>query len=262
MIFDLHSDFPTAVRQNELHSLARSFAPNEVIGAIWTSEMGDIALYRVESITRELLVLGYRTIAIEDIGFLGENNGYERFDFCRYAYCTLTWNYNNAFGGGAADDGKLTAAGRAAIKAMLGAGCALDVAHLNRRTFFEAVEASNRVICSHTGFNSHFRSLDDSQVKLLIERGAPIGLACVRAFTDAVDISSFARVIDMFCQKYGCDNLCIGTDYFGSTDIPPDMDDYQKLSKVGDTLFSYGYRTQDIDKIFYGNAKTFFTTET
>ncbi|MBD5132337.1 MAG: hypothetical protein HDT28_07120 [Clostridiales bacterium] len=259
MIFDLHNDFPTVYAPERYKSyLEQCRVKNAVItGAIWTSEFKSDALARVKFITDSLR---YKTapqkcyIAIEDIGFLAEGDAYKKFDFGPYIYCSLTWNYNNAFAGGALDNGVLTEKGKSVIDFINASSCAVDLAHLNKRSFYSVLEQARKIVCSHTGFNSHQRSLDDGQIHAIIERGGVIGLCTVTAFTGASSCLEFEAIIDRFVQKHGVDNLAIGTDFKGSTDIPSDLADYGAISVLNYNLRKRGYGEDDIKKIFFDNA--------
>lgn len=256
MIFDLHNDFPTAIDKTRFNAYA-SACEGKVTAAIWTSEFDTVdAETRVADILGALSGLN-EPIAIEDIGFLGENERYEIFDFSKFFYCSLTWNHNNRFAGGALDDGDLTKIGRRAIRRM-NCACAVDLAHLNKKSFFAALDVAKHPICSHTGFNSHPRSLDGDQIKALVMRNAPIGLCAVAKFTDAYTAAELADVMDGFVQSYGIDRLCLGTDFNGSVDLPKDLKSYDDLYRVADRLNKLGYRQKDIDNIFYGNAMRFY----
>lgn len=256
MIFDLHNDYPTASDEKDIKRYSAS-VDGIITAAIWTTDMrGDVA-GRVKSLTEALSALG-TPAAIEDIGFLGKQ--YRAFDFSRYLYCSLTWNYDNEFAGGALDDGALTAQGKEVVGLMNKVGCYVDVAHLNKKSFYGVIDTAERVLCSHTGFNSHPRSLDDAQIRALIDRRAVIGLCTVTAFTDAHDATEFADVTDGFVQRYGSDNLAIGTDFNGSTDIPRDISDYDGMDGVARLLLDRGYNSVDVYKIFYGNAYGIYRT--
>ena len=257
MLFDLHNDFATRFLNADY---CKFRSTNIVTAAIWTSELSD-AKSRVNDITRRLKEAGHAHIAIEDIGFTAHGEGYKQFDFSTYFYCSLTWNYNNAFAGGALDDGRLTPIGKCAIKAIEDGGCCIDLAHLNKKSFYDALDSAKNVLCSHTGFNRHPRSLDEGQIKALVERNAVIGLCTVQAFSDAHSAILFADVIDRFVQKYGCDNLALGTDFNGSDDIPDDINDYDKLLNVHDILINRGYSQSDVNKIFFENANTLYNKE-
>lgn len=259
MLFDLHNDFPTRFFNADYCRYVTH--NNTVTAAIWTSEFTGDAESSVNYITERLTAIGHMPIAIEDIGFLADNEKFKYFDFSRYLYCSLTWNYNTAFAGGALDDGRLTELGKTVIRIIEDSGCYIDLAHLNKKSFYDVLDCATNVLCSHTGFNGHQRSLDGRQIKALIARKAVIGLCTVRSFTDAHSVEQFANVIDAFVQKYGCDCLALGTDFNGSDDIPDDINDYEKLLKVRDILYSRGYDSQSVNKIFFDNANILYKME-
>ncbi|MDE6028918.1 MAG: membrane dipeptidase [Clostridiales bacterium] len=260
MLFDLHNDFPTRFFRAD-YSEYTDKRNGTITAAIWTSQFGGDAVDRVNDITARLSAVGHTPIAIEDIGFTASNELYKRFDFSRYLYCSLTWNYNTAFAGGALDDGRLTEHGKSVIRVIEDGGCYIDLAHLNEASFYDVLDCAKNVLCSHTGFNDNPRSLDDMQIKALVARNAVIGLCVVQAFTGAHSAEEFAEVIDRFVQKYGCDSLALGTDFNGSDDIPDDIDDYDKLLKVRNILYDRGYDRQLVNKIFFDNANDIYANK-
>lgn len=257
MFFDLHNDFPTRFLNTDY---CRYIGTTDgiITAVIFTTEFLRSSCKAVKSITERLMCACPLPIAIEDIGFLYSREGYRAFDFSKYFYCSLTWNYNNGFAGGALDDGCLTRHGKKVIRLIEQSGCYIDLAHLNRKSFFQVADFAQNVICSHTGFNGHPRSLNDEQIRLLIERRAVIGLCTVRKFSGAHTARRFADVIDGFVQKYGCDCLALGTDFNGSDDIPDDINDYKKLSDVQNLLYNRGYDRTTINKIFFENANNLY----
>lgn len=258
MLFDLHNDFPTRLLNADYNEYISANKGITVTAAIWTSEFYVGVEETVINITKRLESV---PIAIEDIGFLCGGQRYKSFDFSPYFYCSLTWNANNGFAGGTLDDGQLTESGKEVIRIINDSGCVVDLAHLNKKSFYQALDNAKYVMCSHTGFNGHLRSLDDRQIRALIARDAIIGLCTVRAFTDAYSAEQFVKVIDGFVQKYGCNSLAFGTDFNGSDDIPDDINGYNKLVKIKDLLIRRGYTREDVNKIFFENANTFYKKE-
>ncbi len=257
MIFDIHNDFPTVLPVSDFASYL-SACDGTVTAVIWTSELGCAAHRTVSSLTDALKSLPIPPpTAIEDIGFLGDGS-YRQFDFSKYFYCSLTWNNDNRFAGGAHGSGGLTEEGRQVIEAMSGK-CAVDLAHLNRKSFYEVLDAAKQSLCSHTGFaDGNPRCLDRSQVAALVERKVPIGLCAVTAFTGARTVRELAETIDSFVQKYGADLLCIGTDFNGTKDLPSGFTGYDGVESLRAELSGFGYRGFEIEKILSGNARRFY----
>ncbi len=254
MIFDLHNDFPTVYNYSDYEHYLSANEQAEITAAIWTDELSDACSF-VDSTVKKLISLKC-AVAIENIGFTAKNDLFETFDFSNLLYCSLTWNGDNAFAGGALGEGRLTPLGRRAITRIEKSGCYVDVAHLNRKSFYDVLDVADRIVCSHTGFNDNARSLTANQINELVSRNKVIGLCAVSSFSGAKSKEDFIAVIDRFVSKYGDDSLAIGTDYNGSADIPNDLCDYDKLFCVIDGLRDMGYSNESLDKIFYRNAKT------
>lgn len=253
MIFDLHNDFPT-VFQKDAERIAKMYARYGTITAVvWTSELDPlIANIFINDISSSLTC----PIAVEDLGFLTDAM-IEEFRFDKLCYCSMTWNVNNRFAGGALDDGGLTKDGVRLID-RINAACALDLAHLNKRSFYSALDLAKNPICSHTGFSAHPRCLDGQAVKALSSRHGIIGLSAVTAFTGATTACKLAEVIDEFVQNFGIETLCIGTDFNGTVDLPKDFKNYNDLQRLQSALSCLGYSAADINKIFYKNAYDYF----
>ncbi|MCH5351235.1 MAG: membrane dipeptidase [Clostridiales bacterium] len=256
MFFDLHNDFPTVLESDRFGEYIKK-SGGVVTAAIWTSAFGEYeAVDTVNKLTERLSVYGI-PIAIEDLGFLERKYAEENFDFSRYFYCSLTWNYDNIYAGGAMSLGKLTARGTAIIN-RLNCFCALDTAHLNKYSFFKAVDAAKHPMCSHTGFNNCERCLDDEQIKAIINRHGIIGLSAVKKFSGASNVKDLAEVVDSFTQSYGPDALCLGTDFYGSDDLPDDFNGYGCIDALKNEMNKLGYTDEDTDKFLYKNAQLFY----
>lgn len=259
MVFDLHNDLPTADLDRELKCEIAGVAAAEgniVIYAVWTSEIPDPLPYiRSEFGTG---IYG-KLFSIEDSWFVNERNLDEVIELSPL-YCTLTHNGENALAGGALSDGALTKLGRKVVRRMSEAGIAIDTAHLNKRSFYEVIEISGRLLDSHTGLTGvyeHPRNLDDGQVRLLIEREGIIGLTAVRDFIGGSTVKSFVELIDSFVQKFGIERAAIGTDFFGTKPLDG-LGNYDDFATVSIELMKLGYSREAVKKIFFTNANTFF----
>jgi membrane dipeptidase len=73
----------------------------------------------------------------------------------------------------------------------------------------------------------------------------------------AVGIQSAADHLDHICQLAGNARHCaIGTDLdggFGTEQTPGDLDTISDVHKLEEILARRGYRSEDIDAIFFGN---------
>lgn len=255
MIFDLHNDLPTSEMSEWQQCDVVRNTNDTVIYAFWTTEMSVPFAY----IRRGIRVLPCKAFGVEDIGFASDA---DLEDLCALqpAYCGLTHNRANRFAGGALEDGALTAAGERAIRLMNRAGIVLDTAHLSRSCFFRATDLAERVIDSHTGWEtvcSHPRNLTDEQVRRVREKDGLVGLTAVADFIGGDTVSDYVRLIDGFVQAYGIDGVSIGTDFYGTKPLRG-LQNYRDFDGVTYALQNRGYTSTDIGKIFYDNAKQYF----
>lgn len=182
------------------------------------------------------------------------------------------------YAAGTGVDGPLTQAGRELLKEFMRAGMILDATHLADTSFFEALEIyDGPVLASHHNCRALVpgdRQLSDEQIALLIQRNAIIGAVFdawmlypgwKRGVTqpEVVGIEAAADHVDHICQIAGNANHCaLGTDLdggFGNEQTPRDVDTITDIHKLEDIFSSRGYKTEDIDAIFFGNALRFFS---
>lgn len=182
------------------------------------------------------------------------------------------------YAAGTGVDGPLTEAGRALLKEFARVGMILDATHLSDTSFFEALEIYNGpVLASHHNCRALVpgdRQLTDEQIRLLIQRNAIIGAVFdawmlypgwKRGVTqpEVVGIEAAADHVDHICQIAGNTAHCaLGTDLdggFGNEQTPRDVDTITDIHKLEDIFARRGYKPEDIDAIFFGNALRFFS---
>lgn len=199
-------------------------------------------------------------LSIEDIG--GVDDFVDILSFSP-KFVTLTWNGENRYGGGAFSNACLSDEGRNVIGKLNNANIALDLSHLNRKTFFEAVERAERVLVSHTCMDkirSHKRNVTDEQIQAVIDKNGVVGLTFVRGFLtdkDEAEIDDLVAHIDYFCSKFSFRNLAIGTDFFGTDNGVVGIDNYSDFYKIENALRSRGYSDEVICSIMNKNAEKF-----
>ena len=180
----------------------------------------------------------------------------------------LTWNTNNNLAGGANGNGTLTPLGRAVIEKLIANNIIIDLAHLNRPSFYEVAtiltSRNQKLLCTHTCFdeiNPHPRSLIHHQVKTIVDSSGLIGLTLVSDFLTTKKRSTLHDVythIKYFIKNFGTDNIAIGTDFFGTTHLPKGLTKYKHLKRLEKLLSKHGLDNTTTDKIFRTNAKRFF----
>ncbi len=174
---------------------------------------------------------------------------------------TLTWNGQNQIAGGADTDIGLKDFGKEVIKELNRFDIMTDLAHLNKSSFYAALDLAKKPIITHSCLeyvNNHRRNIDDNQLKLLVEKRGLFGLCFYPVFLGQGDVfeniyRNIFHILDMGYEDY----LSIGSDFDGA-----DMD--KELCDISQVYLLYNYlklkniNEEILDKIFFYNAYTFF----
>ncbi len=204
----------------------------------------------------------YKYLSIEDVGGLEDFSDILSFS---PRYITLTWNEENRYGGGAFSDADLKDEGRAMIKSANIENIAIDLSHLNRKTFYSAIDIAERVLVSHTccdKLRRHKRNLTDDQIRKVIEKNGVVGLTFVSDFISAnskASVDDIVAHIDYFCSKFSFRNLAIGTDFFGTDNGVDGINGYLDFYKIINKLERIGYSSGVIEDIMTKNAERFLS---
>lgn len=251
MIADFHNDILTVKPiENELDNLSD----------------GVLALYKGTRDFQTLFSLahnytGHFFLAFEDIGGISDRE-LERLISFRPQYVTLTWNYENDLAYGCLASGRLKKRGKEVIQKLTQHDIYIDTAHLCRKSFFDVCDQTDLLVNSHTAFSDvhfHFRNIDDEQIKLLFNLGATIGITFVSSFLTEKQASAadVIRHADHYVQKFGCVGLSIGSDFFGTDNLPIDLFNYKNWGNLVENFLKIGYNIEVINQILYHNLKKF-----
>jgi len=271
---DLHNDIITEVSQRRFSKYIKSAerAGVEVIlASVWTTEIKDpmqeIKKYRrfIDSIKTRVKLL----LHIEDAWFVDKQNIDELLTYKPFSI-GLTWNQNNKLAGGAFADGVLTQLGKTIVKKLLADDIVIDLAHLNRQSFSQVAkllaDKDKPLFCSHTCFdevNPNLRNLDKNQVQTIVDAGGVIGLTLVSNFLSKnkrAAIRDVYRHILYFIENFGEENIAIGTDFFGTSNLPKKLRKYKDFKCFRKFLVRQGLADKVIDKIFFQNANKFLSS--
>lgn len=131
----------------------------------------------------------YAFLAVEGMDAIGiDLEGIDRYADFGVRLGMLTWNGENALAAGAGcdPDQGLTELGRRAVRRMRERGIVLDVSHLNRRGFWDALEAAEgAVIASHSNCTALCdvpRNLTDEQLRAIRDCGGVVGVNSFHGF--------------------------------------------------------------------------------
>lgn len=255
--FDLHNDFPTKIDDFSSLSIDTSV---EIIGAVYS---GNRTFDEAISIAKRVkdygknLYLGFENIGYKDLDV-------ERIIELKPKYVSLTYNGENDLGYGCDYDLPLKSYGKSVAKFLSDSGIVIDVAHASEKTAFSVLDISDRVICSHTALacvHQHKRNVSNELIKEIVSRGGIIGVTLVQAFLseNGATLLDLYKHIDTFVSTFNVNSLSIGTDFYGAKYMAGDIKDYNGFEALKNLLESKGYTASDVDKIFYLNAKNYYS---
>ncbi len=206
----------------------------------------------------------------------------ERFRSSGVRYMTLTWRGNLDWAGSSQEAGNqfrrgeqtkiadnpssggLTDFGRQVVAEMNRVGMVVDLSHVSDQTFFDAIKATRfPVMVSHSNaraLSNHKRNVSDAMLAALAKNKGVIGVNLWYALLEPdgkdskdagakpVNVETVLDQIDHMVKIAGIDCVGIGTDFEGISDLPPDLQNASKLTKIFDGMRKRGYSEADIRK--------------
>ena len=281
-VFDIHSDMLYDLWKANLKGIENRFESfhvpqlsNSVIkGGLWTIyspddfnllEAVNIALKEIDmsKLPNFKVILGLEGLRnlekVEDIDKLYELG---------FRHAMVTWNEQNKYATGAKADpnGGLTEEGRRLYKRMQELDMIIDLAHLNEKSFFEALEIVDKnIIYSHGCVKElcdHPRNVTRKQMEALKAVDGLLGMTLACTFVDSdenkQDLEHFLNHVDAAVEVMSVDNICFGFDFmdylseFPNSNIS-DVSSASDAYKIIDGLRKRGYNEEDINKMCYEN---------
>ncbi|MBC7076638.1 MAG: dipeptidase [Syntrophomonadaceae bacterium] len=173
----------------------------------------------------------------------------------------LTWNARNQFADGVGEGdeaGGLSLKGREILQEMSRMKIMLDLSHISRKAFFEALEHYDKpVIASHSNARTvcdHRRNLDDTQLRALAAHGGVIGVNQVSYFISENEgtLDDIVRHIAYIADLIGIEHVALGSDFDGAeSTIMKGVEDYLVWEEL---LERKGFSRQEIEMVLGGNA--------
>ncbi len=256
-MFDLHNDLITGGASfSQAQEIINDDAAQGITAlyAVWGTRLS----YREFIDKCVFLERNCRFYSIEDASVAREN--FTALPLNNLKCCSLTWNYDNVFAGGANGSGGLTALGEDFVRFLNANDVAVDLSHLNERSFYDVIGIAKKPLATHSGIfalKPHARNLKDEQIEAIINKNGIVGLAPVPDFVPGGNKAGFFGSLSYFMDKFGCDNLAIGTDFFGSDGIDG-LKNYRTLTDEIKAFLTVGYGKKCAKKVLYGNAEKFF----
>jgi membrane dipeptidase len=139
----------------------------------------------------------------------------------------------------------------------------VDLAHINREGFFDAVEAhdpSYPLLVTHTGVNGvhrHWRNLDDDQLRAVAETGGTVGVMYQSSFLGdpwwGGRAESVVRHLEHIVKTVGEDFASLGSDWDGAICPPRDLVTPLELPRLVEIMLRRGWPPDRIQKVLGRN---------
>lgn len=163
-----------------------------------------------------------------------------------------------AYGVGARAERGLSEFGREVIADMNRLGVIVDLAHINRTGFFEALAASaDPVLVTHTGVagvHPHWRNIDDDQLRAVGERGGAVGIIFAPRYLGGRSVDAVVDHILHVIDVAGEDVPALGSDFDGFVIPPVGLEDASMLPQLTCALAARGLGRLALEKILGQNA--------
>ena len=273
-IFDAHNDFLTGLnkiqQQKYIYWIKKYYNKNRILAQVWTSRMNQPMrkLKEFYDVICKTNSCKNFIFSIEDLGFLNNKNWKKNvkkiIELAPFS-CGIVWNKDNSLGGGTFGENGLTNFGQKIVTILENAGVLVDTAHMNMKTFWDFCKVTRMPIfnshCNLFELNPHARNLNDLQIRKIIESKGIICLSFVKYFIlkdGQVSVHDVAKQIVWFVRKYGDCHIGIGTDFFGTSELPNDLKSYLDFSNLETELLALGLKHRQICNIFYKNLSRFY----
>ncbi|MDR0914908.1 MAG: dipeptidase [Oscillospiraceae bacterium] len=187
---------------------------------------------------------------------------------CGVKIVTLTWNAENAIGGGSqAQDIGLKPFGRLAVAEFEKQGVVCDISHASDKLFWDVAKVAQKpIIATHSNsrrITPHMRNLTDEQFLYLANNKGLVGLNFAQIFlNENPDKSAICDIIKhaehfLSLNSAAEDVLCIGSDFDGA-DMPKGIIGIESIPDLYEDFFKANYSESLLEKIFLKNARNFF----
>lgn len=161
--------------------------------------------------------------------------------------------------------GGLSEAGREYVRQLNALRVFVDLAHITRAGFFDAVAVHDRaqpLLCSHTGVSGAHRSwrnIDDDQLRAVADTGGVIGVIFHGGYLGGGGYwsgGSAAAIVDhlaYIADTVGEDHAALGSDWDGAIITPRDMPTCLELPRLVQHMLDRRFTPERIQKILGGN---------
>ena len=182
---------------------------------------------------------------------------------------TLTWNNSNDWADSAVNpkpDGGLTDFGREVIVEMNRLGMIVDISHVSDKTFWEALETSDKpIIASHSSVRAlcdHPRNMTDEMIRALAQKEGVVFVNFYPKYltkhTEGADppqvtVRRVVEHIQYIADLVGADHVGLGSDFDGLPKLPEGIEECTKMPVITELLLEKGFSEEEIRKILGEN---------
>jgi membrane dipeptidase len=137
----------------------------------------------------------------------------------------------------------------------------LDLAHINRAGFFDALAVHDKslpVMVTHTGVSGvhpHWRNVDDEQLRAVADLGGTIGVMYQESFLGRppCSVETVVDHLEHIVKTVGEDHASLGSDWDGAISPPRGLESCLGLPRVADAMLRRGFSGERVGKILGGN---------
>jgi membrane dipeptidase len=156
----------------------------------------------------------------------------------------------------------LSAQGREMVQMLNQRRVFVDLAHIARRAFWEAIEVHDKsqpILVTHTGVDAvtpHWRNIDDDQIRAIADTGGVVGVMFHRTFLQRPGPQDRTMVLDHLehiIDVAGEDFAALGSDYDGAIHPPDDLKSGDSYPRLIQEMLDRGWSTGRIEKVLGAN---------
>jgi len=152
----------------------------------------------------------------------------------------------------------LTGFGRDVVRECERCGVIVDLAHINRKGYFDALElATVPPMVSHTGVlgvHQHWRNIDDEQLRAVADKGGCVGVIFARRYLGSASIEAVVDHLLHIIDVAGDEVAALGSDFDGFVVPPEGLEDVAALPNLTVALSRRGVAPRVLEKILGGNV--------
>lgn len=156
-------------------------------------------------------------------------------------------------------DRGLSSFGKSYVEALDARRVFVDLAHIGRRGFFDAVSVHDKtlpLLCTHTavaGVTPHWRNLDDEQLRAIAATGGTVGVIFHGAFLGGYSLERVVDHLEHIVRTVGEDHASLGSDFDGMIVAPRELRSCLFLPRLVQAMLTRGFSPERIVKILGEN---------